>query len=165
LGYGPRPFGVTILAILSALVALLFVLATAAALLGFALTTDPSFIQALKDAGAPQWVIDNISLILGVTALASLIFMIVYFLLAFGFWGGRRWAWGLGAVFAVLSIAYSIANFVLFPGVTSVLGLALDILIPLIILIYLMMPGVKMYFKGPAPGMQQPQPPVPPAAP
>jgi len=152
--------GVTILAVLSALVALLFVLATAVAFLGLALTTDPTFIQNLIDQGAPQWVIDNISLILGVTAFVSLVFMIVYFLLAFGFWGGRRWAWGLGVVFAIISIIYTVASYVLFPGVSTILTVALDVLIPAIILIYLMMPGVKAYFMGPVQPMQ-PAPPAP----
>jgi hypothetical protein len=152
LGNRPRPIGVTVLAVLSALVALLFVAITAVALLGLALTTDASFIQALKGAGAPQGVIDNISTILGVTSLVTLVFMMVYFLLAFGFWGGKRWAWGLGVVFVVLTIMYTLVDFVLFPGVTDMVSLILSILVPLIILVYLMMPGVKAYFRGSALG-------------
>ena len=140
--------GVTILAVLSALLALAFMAATAVAFFGFALTTDASFIQALKDAGASQWVVDNIGLILMVTAVVSLIFMIVCFLLAFGFWGGRRWAWGLGVVFGIISIIYTVVNFVVFPGVTGIASLIISILIPLIILVYLMQPGVKRFFKG-----------------
>jgi hypothetical protein len=139
---------VTILAVLSALVALLFLLAAAVGILGIALSADASFVQDLIDAGASQWVIDNVSLVFSVTAIVALIFMIVYFLLAFGFLGGRKWAWGLGVVFATVSIVYSAANYVLFPGVTSLASVALNALIPLIILVYLMIPGVKTYFRG-----------------
>ncbi len=130
MGYGPRPTGVTILAILSALAALVFLAATAVVFLGVAITTNAGLM---------------------VVAIVSLIFMIVYFLLAFGFWGGRKWAWGLGIVFAIISIVWSIASYVLYPDVSSIGGLIIDILIPLIILIYLNVAGVKKFFKGSAP--------------
>jgi uncharacterized membrane protein (DUF2068 family) len=127
------------------------------------LATDQTFIQSLKDAGASQFVIDNIATIFLITAIVFFVFMIIYFALSYGFWGGRRWAWGLGLAFAVVNIIWMVLSFVALPGVSGLLSLVADMLIPLIILVYLVQPGVKRYFMEVPQQQFQPLPPMPPA--
>jgi hypothetical protein len=156
MGFGPRPAGVTILAILSGLAALIFLLASFGAVLIISFANNSTFIQALNDSGAPQWIIDNFRIIFLILLLVSLIFMAVYALLAYGFMSGTKWAWTLGICFAAINIVWTVVQFIVLQGTSGVLDMVISIAIPVIILIYLAQSNVKTFFLG---GGQMVQPP------
>ena len=160
MGFGPRPVGVTILAVLSGLVALIYLLAILGIVFILTLANNAQFMQALIDSGAPQWVIDNFRSIFLILLIVSLIFMVVYGLLAFGFWTGSRWAWTLGFVFAAINIVWTVAQFIALPGTSGILDVIIGVAVAAIILFYLAQPNVKAFFFGsrqtfqPPPGSQ-----------
>ena len=160
MGFGTRPTGVTILAVLSGLVALIYLLAMFGVVFILALTNNSQFMQALRDSGAPQWIIDNFRSIFLILLIVSLIFMVVYGLLAYGFWTGTRWAWTLGFVFAALNIVWTVVQFVVLQGTSGILDTIIGVAIPVIILFYLAQSNVKAFFFGggqtypPPPGSQ-----------
>lgn len=156
MGYGPRPAGVTILAILSGLVAVISFLASLGAALVLTFANNSEFVQALRDSGAPQWIIDNFRAIFIVLLFVFLIFMAVYLLLAYGFMIGARWAWTLGICFAAINIVWTVVQFIALQGTSGVLDTVISVLIPAIILIYLTQTNVKSFFLG---GGQMAQPP------
>ncbi len=73
--------------------------------------------------------------------LGSLVFTMICFILAYGLWSQRRWAWVSSMVFAILGIAVLI--FILFvrPRAGEFVSLVMD----LIILYLLMQPEVQRY--------------------
>ncbi len=158
MGYGPRPTGVTILAVLTALLAILFLITLLGSLALLAFSGNSQIIQSLRNAGAPQWIIDNIQTIGAVLTVVSLIFFVLAVLLAYGFTKGSRWAWGLGIVVMVLNIISTVVQFIALPGTSDVFGAAISIVIPLLIIFYLTTPRVKAFFYGPAPGQPMPPP-------
>jgi len=165
MGFGSRPTGVTILAVLSGLMALLFLLAFLGSILVFVLSNNASFIQSLRDSNAPQWIIDNFRAVFAAIAVISLVFLIIYSLLTYGFLKGSRWAWGLGIGFAIIDIVWTFARFVVLPGTSGIVDTAISIVIPLIILVYLMQRNVKTFFFGPGPAIPTTTPMPPPVPP
>lgn len=108
-----RPTGVTILAVLAIIGGL--------ALLGFAAVAGAMVGTLFSGLGA-------------VIAVVFVIFALIEFAIAYGFWVGASWAWWLGLIGAVLDII-SIISF-------NVFGLVIGI----IMLYYLTRSHVKMWF-------------------
>jgi hypothetical protein len=160
MGFGLRPTGVTILAILSGLVALIYLLASFGAVLVLSFANNSTFLQALNDSGAPRWIIDNFRTVFLILLLVSLIFMAVYALLAYGFMTGTKWSWTLGICFAAINIVWAVIQFIVLQGTSGVLDTVISIIIPAIILFYLAQSNVKSFFLGgglmvqPPPGSQ-----------
>ncbi len=67
---------------------------------------------------------------------------LIDFVLAFGLWKGKGWAWVASVIFAVLGIGFSVFSLFLRPRVGEFVSLILD----LVILYYLMQPRVQSYF-------------------
>jgi hypothetical protein len=149
IGYGKRPTGVTVLAVLAILMILgsLLVIVVFAWVIGF--MGNPDFLQAMRDAGAPQFVIDNLSLIFTLYILLFALYAVIYALLAYSFFAGARWGWGLGVGFSVFIIAFSIVMFILTPSLSGVPGLVIQLIIYVLILYYINTPPVITWFKGP----------------
>ncbi len=129
-----RPTGVTILAILEVLEGLFGILAglgllAAGAILGTGMFEIPAMLGAL--AGA----------LVGALGLMMLVFGIVSFLLAYGLWNGRRWAWTWTLVFAVIGLIFGVLQMLGSPGSGIV-----QVIISGIIIYYLYRPYVKTYF-------------------
>ncbi len=129
-----RPTGVTILAILEVLEGLFGILAglgllAAGAILGTGMFEIPAMLGAL--AGA----------LVGTLGLMMLVFGIVSFLLAYGLWNGRRWAWTWTLVFAVIGLIFGVLQMLGSPGSGIV-----QVIISGIIIYYLYRPYVKTYF-------------------
>jgi len=138
-----RPLGVTILAILAAIEALvLFGLAALAGLiLSWAGALMPGMLKGMMAGIA-----------LAVSAVAVL-FGLIYLLLAWGLWSGKGWAWTITLVFTILSLIGSLITVVLRVGIVS-------LIINVLILYYLTRPHVKAFFgKGPPPETPPPPPP------
>jgi hypothetical protein len=138
--------GVTILAILDILYGILLLIGSLAFVAVAFLFGSQEFIDMLGQNNVPQWLIDAGSVFFGVLGVVLLIMAIIAFLLAWGFLKGKRWAWWLGVIFAVLNILGSIVSAVGTGTLSGVATLGISILIPVIILIYLLLPTTKAWF-------------------
>ena len=125
-----RPTGVTILAVLEALGGLVWLLAGAGIMMVGALM--PIFGVGLAMVfGA----------IAGLMGLVFMIFGIIAFVLAYGLFTGKEWAWLWSLIFAVIGIILA-----LFEAMSSLGSGILPIIIYLVIIYYLTRPHVKAFF-------------------
>jgi len=159
MGYGPRPTGVTILAVLAALLAVVFLIALFGSVLLLVLSNNTDLLNQLTSRGAPQWIVDNFRTIFAVLAIVFLVFMLVAAFLAWGFLKGSRWAWALGVTFMIVDLIATVVQAVALPGTDTVVGLAIRLVIPLLILYYLTLGRVKSFFFGPSQTPQMAPPP------
>ncbi len=161
MGNGPKPLGITVLSVLSILAGILFLVVTFVCLWIASVATDPQVIQSLLNAGVPQSLIDVLPTLMAVLAVVCIVYTVVYFLIAYSFWLGLRWGWGLGMAFAVVEIVLTAVQFAIAPSVGGIFSAFIGVLIPLVILAYLNSPGPRRYFLGPAappaPQWQYPQ--------
>ena len=134
-----RPLGVTILAVLHVLQALLLFVG-GLALFAFGLLRPRIFLRMPHLAGF-------LSVIGGVLFVIALLAL----LLAYGLWVGKGWAWTFSFILAIFGILFSVVILIARAGVGSVVTLILD----LVIIYYLMQPKVKAFFnKGPSSPVQ-----------
>jgi len=94
----------------------------------------------------------------GFLALIGVILIVVAlldFVLAWGLWTGKGWAWILTLIFAVLGIVFSLVSMIR-GGLVAILILALDI----IIVFYLFTPRVKAFFGETKAPVSPPTPPL-----
>jgi uncharacterized membrane protein (DUF2068 family) len=83
------------------------------------------------------------------SGLGLVTFALVDFILAYGLWKGKGWAWVGSLIFAVIGLVFSALSLFMRARVGEGVSLILD----LIILYYLMQPRVQSYFgKGRASG-------------
>jgi uncharacterized membrane protein (DUF2068 family) len=73
---------------------------------------------------------------------AAVVFGILFLVSGIGFFQGKRWAWSLGVLVAVLSVIRNVAEVVQGLIITAVPGIVLA----LVVIYYLMTPAVKGYF-------------------
>lgn len=140
-----RPSGITILAILQIIVAILFLIGA----LGMFVVAALTEMEEVKDAigeEAPDWVVDNAAIFFGAMGAVFLIFAIVGFWLGYGYLKGIGLAWTLGIIFAALSIIGEIISPILDRSLDTLVGSIIGIIIPLIIIYYLTRPHVKAFF-------------------
>lgn len=141
-----RPLGVTILAILEAIGGIICF--AGILFIGLIVETLTSF------AGVTGHGIGIIRSLMGIVALIFaiilLIFGLISFLLAYGLWIGKGWAWTLAFIFSIIGILL---------GLASLPGGIITILINALILYYLTRPYVKEFF-GKAPPPVPPPPPI-----
>jgi len=153
-----RPVGISIIAVLAALLGILFFVGAA---LFAALSTAGSFLQDMIDTYAQQYgstVIPDIGslitaialFIAGVLAIAGILYLVT----AYGLWTGRGWARILAIILLIIDV---IIGLVTLPG-----GVVL-IIIAGVLLWYFFTPSVRGFFgAGPAPQAPSPTPPPPP---
>jgi hypothetical protein len=110
-----RPFGVTIIAILAVLGGV------GSILLGFIVLIIP--ILGI--------ILGGIFVIIGLS----------YFVVAYGLWNGRSWAWILTVLISALGIVVGLVSIIIGTG-----GSILYIIVNAIIIYYLFKPDVKAYF-------------------
>jgi len=139
-----RPPGVTVLAVLHIVLAILLLLG-ALALMAVSMGL-PELLPHFRGLAVRS---ASVGFIL-------LVFVLVEFLLAYGLWNAKGWAWMASLVFAVFGIVFSVLSIFLRPGVGELLSLVVDLLI----VYYLMQPSVQNYFGRGAPTRmpQQPSP-------
>jgi len=149
-----RPVGISIIAVLAALLGVLFFVGAA---LFAALSTAGSFLQDMIETYAENYggtiipdigsVITAIALfIAGVLAIAGILYLVT----AYGLWTGRGWARILAIILLILDI---ILGLVTIPG-----GIVL-IIIAGVLLWYFFTPSVRAFFGA---GSAPPTPPPPP---
>lgn len=121
-----RPTGVIILVVLEVISGIFALLA------GLAFSALGAFMM-FPAGGMPEF----LAALVGVLGFVFIILGIVSFLLAYGLWNGRVWAWTWALIFAVIGI---IIGLVQLPG--SIVG----IIINLIVIYYLTRAHVKTFF-------------------
>lgn len=121
-----RPMGVTILAILEAVVGLYYLVA------GFGEIVAASIIRSLTLAAIPSTILPMIPRVLGA---ALVLIGLLSIVLAWGLWTGKSWARNVALVFAILAIIVSLLSF-------HIIGLVIDV----IIVYYLTRPNIKQFF-------------------
>jgi hypothetical protein len=138
-----RPFGVTILAVLTVI----------NALVSFGLSALVGVIFGWVGALVPGVFGGFLAAIAIIFSIVAVAFGLIYLLLAWGLWSGKGWAWTITLILTVLSLIGSL--------VTAASGLGIvSLIIDVLILYYLTRPHVKAFFgKGPPPEMPPPPPP------
>jgi len=142
-----RPFGITLLAVLHVLEAVIFLL------VGAALIALGAFMRR-GFFGAPRF-------LHGIASLIGVIVMIIgllYLGLAWGLWTAKGWAWIVSLVLAVLGVIVSLVSLV-----RGRIGTLVVLLLDAIILYYLLTPHVRTFFgeskpTQPSAPTQAPQP-------
>jgi membrane protein YdbS with pleckstrin-like domain len=142
-----RPTGVTIMAILQLVISGLMLLSAAGFLVISLLVSNQQVRDAIGD-DAPGWLVENATMIFGSLAVLFLLLAAVAFMIGYAFLKGRSWAWVAGIVFALISIMSAFVNPLLrgFSDPSWVLNLAVDLVVPWLIIIYLNQPSVKAFF-------------------
>jgi len=143
-----RPTGITILAILEAIVAAFLVLG------GLVLAVLGPFISEFIPRPVPGLITGIFISLFGVVIL---ILGIVGFVVVWGLWTGQGWAWAVALVLAIISIIIDLFRL---PG--SLLGIVINIAI----VWYLWQPHVKAFYgragvQPPYPSRATPAPPPP----
>lgn len=130
-----RPTGVTVLAVLSVIAGVLSVFA------GLALMALGAFFGAAGAAGdsAGLGIVAALGALAGV---ALLLYAVFAFLVAYGLFSRKRWAWYAALVLAALQILQGVASLVGLEIVSAVLGLAIGGFIAW----YLLSPPVQAWF-------------------
>jgi hypothetical protein len=126
----PRPTGVTVLAILEALIGLVMVFeGSGLALLG---ALAGMFTEGLADfLGALSGILGVVMIVIGVLS----------FFTAFGVWNGRSWAWTLSVVLTILGLLFGL----IFLFGSLILQIVW-IVVYAVIIYYLYRPNVKFFF-------------------
>jgi hypothetical protein len=139
-----RPLGVTILSILE-IISGLFELGV-----GGLLLIAAGFVGGMM----PEGVSGFGGILAGILTAIGIVFIILglfAFLITYGLWTGKGWAWALSLIFSIIGIILSILSLP-----TGIIGLIIEILI----LYYLTRPHVKAFFgRGPPPEAPPPPPP------
>jgi hypothetical protein len=136
---------VTLLAILEILYGIVILLGGLALFVVAYLVGSQDFIDQLGP-NVPQWLIDAGPALFGALGVVLVVMAIIAFLLAWGFLKGKRWAWVLGIIFMVLNILGSVISAVGSASLSGIATLGFSLIIPVIILIYLLLPGTKAWF-------------------
>ena len=126
-----RPFAVTAVAVLQALLGVLFLLGVVAlTVAGFRLSEVVPHVRFF-------------AVRLFVVVIVLFVLAVVEFVLAYGLWTRLSWAWKFSLAFAVVGIVFFTFSVFLRPGFGEIASLIIDVLI----LYYLMQPQVQAYFK------------------
>jgi hypothetical protein len=142
-----RPFGVTIMALLELITGALMMLSSLGFLALSLLVTNAEIKKAIGE-GAPQWLVDNASIVFGSLSAFFFALAIIALLIGVGSLKGRPWAWVAGVVYAIVSIASAFVNPLIrgFSDPAWVISLLIDLAVPWLIIIYLNRPVVKAFF-------------------
>lgn len=130
---GPRPVGVTILAVLNFLFAVVLLAVAGLIIAGGA------FLEMLAEGGAMGLLAGLGAVVGGLVVLLAL----AVFVIGWGLWTGRGWAWALELIFAVIGILFALVSMLGGDVQGALFGLVIDGLI----LYYLTRPGVAKYFE------------------
>jgi len=117
-----RPLGVTIIAILTIIGGIGFLASGIAAVVAAPFLSDTEGLSA--GIGA-------VLIALG----------IAYFVMAYGLWKGKGWAWTITLVLSFIGIAFGIASII-----TGNIGAVFHLIINIIVVYYLYRPNVKAFF-------------------
>ena len=115
------------------------VLAVFSGLSGLVYLVGGGALLALTGAGT---LASPLGYVIGVAHLAV---GLTYFILGYGSWGGKSWAWSIGIAIAPISILEGIAQIASIPYPPSIPGTVLVIVMALIIIFLLTRPRVRAF--------------------
>ena len=139
--YRVRPLGVTLLGVLALLLGILYLIGAMGSFLVLGLPLSE------LEGEIPQFIIDNADIIFTTMGAILLIFAVISFLLAYGFFKGRPWSWILGIVLGILSIISSVVNLLIYQTTSNLVSTIVTIIIVALFLFYLTRPSVKGFFR------------------
>lgn len=120
-----RPLGVTIIGVLLLLAGILAII-------------DGLTLGAITDLEGLDLAIEVVSLVIG----------LVYIIVAFGFFKGWGFVWLLTMIVVVFGIIWSILSWVIGGlEMDKLVELAIDLIVPIIILLYMNSQNVKTFFR------------------
>lgn len=142
-----RPFGVTLLALLTLLGGLLY-LAAALGFFGLALLANQGEVIDRLGPGAPDWMVQDhfvVFLLLGVFAA---VIAIVFFAVTRGLLRGSGWAWTMAVVVTILSLLSSLLSTYTygFEDAVSSASTIFGVILAVLILVYLFTDRVRRFF-------------------
>jgi len=141
-----RPLGVTILAILAILFGILNLLAAVGSFLLAGVLSMEDVVEQVEGV-IPEALIEAVPFLFGALGVVFLIVAIILFVLAYGYLKGRGWAWTVTIVLAVISIVLGVVGWVLSGfNPAGLVSMLINILVPLIIVIYLNTREAKAWF-------------------
>jgi len=140
-----RPTGVTIIAILNIIGGIIMLIG------GIALVAIGAVLPEAFEEGMGPGMSSGVLGALGVGMGGIILALgIISFVVAYGLWKGKGWAWTLTVVLSIISIALNAISIA-----SANFGGIISIIISAVILYYLYRPHVKAYFgKGPSPPPQ-----------
>jgi len=98
------------------------------------------FARRVLPAAFPQ--IRPLSAISFTVGIVYVTFAVLDFVVAYGLWVGRKWAWVISIILSIFGIITSVFTLFLRPRAGEVLALVID----LVIMFYLIQPRVQAYF-------------------
>ena len=125
-----RPFGITLLAGLHVLVAILYILG------GIALIALGAFVR--RGFFGTHRHLGGFASLIGVIVI---IVAVLYLALAWGLWVGKGWAWAISLVLAGLGIIISLVSLI-----TGAFWTVIVLILDVIIIYYLLTPHVRAFF-------------------
>ncbi|MCS7145881.1 MAG: hypothetical protein RMJ28_05020 [Nitrososphaerota archaeon] len=128
-----RPVGITILAVLEIIGGIIGLLG-AAVFLAFGALAGVVAGEGLGPLGG------LFAALGGIVGGLLLVLALVSFLLAYGFWTGKGWAWILGIIFSIIGIVVGVVT--IFGDLSGIVSIVINGLI----LFYLFRPNVKAWF-------------------
>lgn len=141
-----RPLGIAILAVLDIICGIAALIGGIVLAAVSTIVDEPEIEDAIRDAMTSagvtnvEAVLDILATVLIVLGVFICIMGLVAIVVGWGFWTGKQWAWILGVILFIISIAASAVGMVWAP--TNVIGVIIDALI----LYYLFRPNVKAWF-------------------
>lgn len=142
-----RPIGVTILAALEIIWAILLLIAAIGMFAAAGFLAIDGIPPELMDMASPD-VLQSLPVTWAVMGIMMLIFAIIGFAIAWGFLKGRNWSRVLLMIFLILSIISSVLGAIMsgMMDTGTLVSLGISIVIPIIILWYLALNHVSNWF-------------------
>jgi hypothetical protein len=146
-----RPTGLTLLSAGAFLMMLSYAIIALLILSILPRLSDPDLIEALVNAGAPQWVIDNSGWMLLLGLVQSVAYASAYLYISYGFYYGRELARSVALVLIILIYASSAISFLIYSNATInfayIITLAFGLAINTAILWYITQPETVEFFR------------------
>jgi hypothetical protein len=156
-GYDPseytvkRPTGLTLLSVGAFLMMLGYAIMALVILWMLPALNDPDMIEALVNAGLPQWVIENSRGLALLGLVQSLLYAAAYLYISYGFYYGRELARSLALMLIILIYASSAISFMIYSyaafNFAYIITLAFGLVINTAILWYITQPETAEFFK------------------
>lgn len=145
-----RPDGITILAVLEGisgfytLVTGIFLIPVLFLLREISRPSSSQLSIASQSSSSSTHV--DFSILLIALGIIVVVLATLHFMLAYGFWKGRKWGWKLGIIFPIVGVIGSIIIYIVSSELEILVSVIPSIIIGLIIVFYLTRPHVKAYF-------------------
>ncbi len=146
-----RPIGITIIAILEAIGGLYLILGGILLLIIMTLINamfnpsgSPGGMGSIGGSGIETQPIFTLGFYVALVFI--IILAICNFMLAYGFWFGKRWAWKTGMIFPFIGVIGAIIIILTKLDLSQLISVIPSIVFGIIVIIYLFQPNVKTYF-------------------